>query len=263
MSLLLAPHWAFSECVLGDCESGNGTYEWANGETYSGSWEGFKPHGYGVWTSKDLQYMGDWKSGHMSGEAVVSYSNGDEYIGTVENGHWNGKGTVKYNDGDFYTGDFVMNERTGDGLESIGGDLYVGSFLQGSYHGIGTLTYSDGYRYEGDWLNGKRHGFGSETLPQKFTYTGEFSAGTWNGFGKAILASGEVLEGMWRNGKYAGSAEETYIAEQLISIASKHCSSKGFTAGTSRHRNCVVEKAIADARSQHDQRVAKIKADTA
>lgn len=51
-----------------------------------------------------------WVKGHMQGEGVLHYANGDHYEGHFENGMKSGRGEYKYASGDVYTGEYLKGD---------------------------------------------------------------------------------------------------------------------------------------------------------
>ncbi len=61
---LYATSFAYSECIEGDCSSGQGTFTYADGNKYVGEWKDGKENGKGNATSPDgSKYVGEWKDG--------------------------------------------------------------------------------------------------------------------------------------------------------------------------------------------------------
>ena len=57
--------------LIGDCENGQGTITWANGDKYEGEWKDGKKHGKGTETcSNGDKYEGDWKDGEKHGKGT-------------------------------------------------------------------------------------------------------------------------------------------------------------------------------------------------
>jgi hypothetical protein len=69
-------------CISGDCENGQGTYVYDNGEKYVGQWkdEGF--HGQGTFTyASGSKYVGEWKDDNRNGQGTSTYADGGKYVG--------------------------------------------------------------------------------------------------------------------------------------------------------------------------------------
>jgi hypothetical protein len=57
--------------LIGDCENGQGTITWANGD----------------------KYEGEWKDGNTHGKGTFTWADGDKYVGEYKDGMKHGKGT--------------------------------------------------------------------------------------------------------------------------------------------------------------------------
>jgi hypothetical protein len=104
---------------------GKGTYTWADGESFVGSFDkgipqiphsgcyvadprlrgryqgtclNAKAHGRGKATGIDI-YEGEFSNGLTDGQGTYVWSNGDRYIGQFKAGQANGRGVMKYGDG--------------------------------------------------------------------------------------------------------------------------------------------------------------------
>lgn len=73
--------------------AGDGKVEYANGDVYTGPWQGLLKEGNGV----------------------VTWSDGRTYNGYFESDQLNGHGSIKYPDGKVYEGNFVNGQKDGPG----------------------------------------------------------------------------------------------------------------------------------------------------
>ena len=109
-----------------------GTYNYPDGEQYSGEFKDDKRHGQGTYTSANgSQYIGESKDNKFHGQGTFTTAKGDQYIGEFKDDKMHGQGT--------YT--------------SIDGSQYIGEFKDDKKHGLGTYTYSDGTSETGIWRN--------------------------------------------------------------------------------------------------------------
>ncbi|WP_084418266.1 MORN repeat-containing protein [Henriciella litoralis] len=108
-----------------------GTYRWANGQTYTGEWDGWS----------------------RSGQGEMRYSNGNLYTGGWAEGVRSGTGTYKWPDGRVFTGQWVDGQRVSGTETDADGMVYVGDFEDDNRQGQGTLTYPDGQVFTGTWVN--------------------------------------------------------------------------------------------------------------
>ena len=126
-----------AKCIKGNCQDGQGTKTWADGEIYEGQWKNNKRDGQGVITHADGSiYDGHWKNNLQDGQGVVTYSNGSIYDGHWKNNLQDGQGVVTYSNG----------------------DTYKGHWKEGVKHGQGTFTWAIGREYQGAWKNGLQDG---------------------------------------------------------------------------------------------------------
>ena len=66
--LFVFPLLIFSQCLDGDCDSGQGSFKFKNG-TYTGQFLASNLHGVGAFSSnKGYSYVGNWEHGLKSGE---------------------------------------------------------------------------------------------------------------------------------------------------------------------------------------------------
>ena len=128
--LFLIPFFIFSQCVEGDCDSGEGRYKFKNG-----------------------MYSGKFFDGEIEGEGVFETKKGYSYKGFWKNGQKNGFGVERLRKGEVYEGQFKSNYRDGHGeaellstrfMKNIN---YAGQWEKGSICGQGALTYTREVRY--------------------------------------------------------------------------------------------------------------------
>ena len=169
---------------------------------------GTKHNCYGSYTSTSGNvYIGEWQNNNYNGQGVYYFLaddefRGDKYIGQFKNSNNHGQGTYYY----------LANN-------SSKGDIFSGKYKNGKINGQGTYTYKRGDKYVGQYQNNKRNGQG------KYTY-----------------ANGKVEEGIWKNDKFLYSQKK--ISPNLNSKIEEYksfCSEIGFTPGTEKFGECVVE----------------------
>ena len=197
MSLLLLGGFIYSQndgqCIVGDCENGEGTIVYENGNKYEGYWE-------------DGAQI----------EGVYYWVDGDEYEGNFKDNMRHGVGTMNWSDGRQYSGDWKNNMMNGYGIYFVSEDRYEGGFKDNLFNGQGTYFWSDGDKYEGLWANGKINGQGMmikaeyideglridgerQGLIERSTLSGdklyeiEFVAGLINGYTRLYNKKGEVI----------------------------------------------------------------------
>ena len=123
---------SYGQRCVGNCTNGQGTYTWADGKKYVGSWRDDKQSGQGTHTWPSGQkYVGSWRDGDYQ-EGTMIYENGQKFVGSWRDGKRNGQGTYTF----------------------LSGEKYDGSWKDGDYHGQGTLTYANGnIKKSGIWKN--------------------------------------------------------------------------------------------------------------
>ena len=142
---LMLPVLCFGQkCITGNCENGQGTYTWLDGN----------------------KYEGEWKDGYRNGEGTFTWSKGDKYVGEWKDNKKNGQGTATWTDGNKYVGEWKDNETNGQGTFIMqNGDKYEGEWKDGHLNGQGTY-YGKTKKYVGEWKDDKWNGQGTY-----FTYT--------------------------------------------------------------------------------------------
>ena len=66
------PMNTFGECIKGDCQNGQGTYTFPDGEKYVGEWENNKKHGQGTYTFPDgSKYEGEFRERLPNGQGTT------------------------------------------------------------------------------------------------------------------------------------------------------------------------------------------------
>ena len=125
--------------------------------------------------------------------------------------------------------------------EYTNGDLFVGEYKDGLRHGHGTYSYSKGDKYVGEYKNNNQHGQGSYTYVKGDKYLGEFKYNVRNGQGKYTYADGTITEGIFKDGKFMYAKKSTLTSNPKIEGYKSFCSEIGFTPGTEKFGECVVE----------------------
>ncbi len=82
-------HTAAAQCISGDCQNGNGTYKWDNGDMYVGDWVSGSRTGYGRYDWADgSYYVGDFKENMLDGNGAFYAQDGSSMIGTFANNNF-------------------------------------------------------------------------------------------------------------------------------------------------------------------------------
>lgn len=112
-------------------KTGEGIYEWNNGDKYEGEF------------SDDL----------MHGKGKLTIVGKGTYEGKFVRGKKSGEGTFTFINGDIYKGEWVDDKMQGSGQYTFAnGDIYKGTFANDQFNGSGTYT-KDGKSYTGTWKN--------------------------------------------------------------------------------------------------------------
>ena len=75
--------------------TGNGIYEWSNGEKYNGNFLNGKMHGKGIYKWPDGgKYEGDYINNIKEGHGIFTWANGKSFEGPFKNGKPNGGGIL-------------------------------------------------------------------------------------------------------------------------------------------------------------------------
>ncbi len=170
-------------CLSGDCEHGEGTYAYADGSRYEGSFVNGKKHGLGTFF----------------------YANGNKYIGHFMFDQYSGTGKMMEKEGDVIEGLWAKgelksaNDNNGDRDKVEYRDCSRGDCMSG----LGTFFYNEG-KFVGEFLNG---------MPIKGTiyfhngdkYTGELKNHTFHGWGVLYHKKFKnEIKGYWENSAYIG-----------------------------------------------------------
>ena len=206
ITFLTSKSWALPPCPTDkNITRGNcfGTNTFANGNKYIGEYKGYARHGQGVVI---FGLKTKWA--------------GDKYIGEFKDNQKHGQGTYTYSSGDKFIGKYKDGTRNGKGIYTfLDGDTYQGEWKNSKYHGQGTFIFKNGSKYVGEWKNDHMHGQG--------TY---------------IYADGTIEEGIWKDDKFLYPQKKpTSPSNSKIEGYKNFCSDIGFTPGTEKFGECVVE----------------------
>jgi hypothetical protein len=95
-----------ARCKSGDCQDGQGSYVWPDGQRFAGAFRHGRRHGQGAFTWPDgRKYIGGWHNGQPSGLGTRIYSDGSFLVGYFESG-------VYLGDSEHYGQRFGRSEQT-------------------------------------------------------------------------------------------------------------------------------------------------------
>jgi hypothetical protein len=153
----------------------------------------------------------DQKSGRISGEGSVKFTDGRTYDGSLVNGVKSGTGTYVWADGQRYVGFWANDLPNGRGeWTSKDGERYVGDFVAGRREGSGVFSTANGTNYDGAWKADQQSGRGKLTFPNGDIYEGDFVAGARTGTGNYRQKSGNTYVGQWIAGQRDGQGIEEW-----------------------------------------------------
>ncbi len=172
-----------SQCYLGNCFNGWGTFVFENGDEYTGQWANGVRTGLGVydWTDGSF-YVGYFHENQLNGLGIyIASAAGNDLIGYFQQGK---------------LAEAVMLDATG---------CIMGNCIDGA----GIYLWENGDMYVGQWVNGKRTGYGRYDWADLSRYIGEFQNGMLNGVGEYIGADGKKLLGIFQNNQFLDPATDT------------------------------------------------------
>ena len=251
------------QCIDGNCNDGQGTFKYKNGDIYEGDFKDGLLHGNGKLTFKDGDiYIGEFKNSNRDGYGIWKKE------GWVTEGYWkedwlHGK-VIQVAPGlkrEKFVGEVALYERL-EGISNFNDNIFSGIFKNnlpfkgivlgkdGSYFEgsikqdevYDTRYYDTGYLeriingdiYVGETKNGKLTGKGSFLIlsePMKTLVTGNFINGKLNGKGKRISDDGVIQEGYFKNNIMDGQGSITYsngvILKGDINFTKKTLETKG------------------------------------
>ncbi|XP_068604515.1 junctophilin-1-like [Brachionichthys hirsutus] len=234
-----------------------GRFDFEDGGTYCGGWEGGKAHGHGVCTGPKAQgeYSGSWSNG-FEVVGVYTWPSGNLYRGYWAQGKRHGLG-VESKGKWTYRGEWTYGFKGRYGVrQSLNSPArYEGTWSKGLQDGYGVETYGDGGTYQGQWTGGMRHGYGvRQSVPYGMasvihsplrtslsslrseksngTLLTDSPAGTRGGFVLNFHTDGEGSEkrkGLFRGGSLFGSLQRLRKSDSRSSISSKRSSARSDT----------------------------------
>jgi hypothetical protein len=217
---------------------GTGTFEYKNGDSYTGEYLDDLREGHGVMTFGASKYEGSWKGnkrhGHgkltstITGLPLSSRKGGDsadndgeddgddqqqqqaQFIGEFKEDS-KVQGIEIMPDGSKYEGSYFDNQKSGIGTFVFkNGDVYNGEWREDEMNGVGKYDYiSSGSSYEGFFEHGKMHGTGVYTS-RDGVYTGTFHHDVKHGRGVYKWVNGEEYEGDYQENVRHGDGVYRY-----------------------------------------------------
>ena len=191
----------FSGEIKAGLFSGNGTISLSNGGVFTGSFDGGRFSGDGVFYNSvdtnhaDWHFAGVFQNGQASGGAFyfpdgTTITIGRDTEGVTVNGpDWQYYGGFSES-GQNGTGSFVFED----------GSIYTGGFFNGLADGAGEYADAQGNLiYSGDFREGLFDGQGTYFSPGGWSYEGRFKDGLFDGNGR-VVDHGMIIQGIWEEG---------------------------------------------------------------
>jgi hypothetical protein len=242
----LPPGSSMSSCPI----SGHGSFEFPDGDKYTGEWLNSKPHGQGRFEFRNGNlYVGTFRNGLRHGKGVHTWARGNKYEGDYVNDKMHGKGVFTSASGNKYEGDYVNDKMHGKGVfTSDSGNKYEGDYVDGKMHGKGVFTFPNGDTYEGAFVNGDFHGKGSF----KFKVDGQHSYA----LGRHSFNAGDEVDGVFERKKLHGKCIYTFFTGEKFECTFVEGRCPEFDARQADVRAKVKEvKAAAEAKAAKYRRV--------
>ena len=169
------------------------------------------------------------------------HSTGYKYIGEFKNNKYHGYGIGTFKDGEKYVGQFKQGKYNGQGKTTfVNGNKHIGEYKHGQRNGLGIMFYLSGDTYLGEYKNAQKHGQGIYKFVNGIKEVGEFKNSKLNGYAIRYGADGSILkEGIWKDDKFIYANKPT--SNSKIEGYKNFCSEIGFTPGTEKFGECVVE----------------------
>ena len=156
----------FAESTLSKCKGTimskekncYGSFEFSNGDTYTGEVQNGKSNGQGTYIFKEYgsKHVGEFKDNRPNGKVTSTYLNGDIYVGEQKDGLYHGKGTFTWASGNKYVGEWKDGKRHGLGTSTFpNGAKFTGNFIENQPNGIGTYVSLEGDSIQIKFENGK------------------------------------------------------------------------------------------------------------
>ncbi len=198
--------------------TGEGTYTFADGEVYTGTFVNGQPQGHGHSVSPEgVIYDGQWADGVEHGHGRLTLPDGGVYEGDFLDGNQTGQGVFTSAAGR-YSGLWKNGVPEGHGIfEYPDGSVYTGQWHGGRRHGPGRWRAADGSLYEGDWAGNRPHGMGELHEASGGVYRGEWQHGTRTGYGVWVGLAGDRYEGMWLANRRHGYGYERTLEQHEYS----------------------------------------------
>ncbi len=184
-----------------------------NGDKYSGDFDNKgRRSGDGIYNyANGNEYIGEFYKGNKHGYGKLKFYENGKYVGCYEgyfkNGYYDGKGKIHMFDNYNYEGYFKKGKYDGKGkyYSNTGNLKYEGSFKNGNFHGQGQYDeFNNKICYIGSFKKDKFCGKGVlKNFKADTEYTGMFKNDLFNG--KGVLKNSKnntiIAEGIFKDGE--------------------------------------------------------------
>ena len=85
LGLLLSTS-VYANCIQGDCNNGQGTWLFKNGDKYIGEHKNDLPNGFGTIKTKEASIEGNFKDGQLNGLGTIIFITGKVIKGKFKDG---------------------------------------------------------------------------------------------------------------------------------------------------------------------------------
>ena len=208
------------DILNGDTRTGTGTFTWATGEVYKGTWEEDTMVGSGKMTWPDLGvYEGEFLNNKRQGNGTFTWFYDGEpengapvsYTGDWINDKIGSHGTLVLAGIGTYEGDFSKQIRSGDGTFTwLNGDIYTGAWANDVITGEGTLRLADGTVLAGTFQRGVLYNGTVTYNINKGIVKRNVKGGKVDAAVTIKYSDGTIVEGRLVNQAFSGNVTITY-----------------------------------------------------
>lgn len=191
--------------------TGEGTFEFVSGTTYTGHWYNNEMNGLGVLNiPNEGTYTGEFIDSQKTGRGVFNWEDGAFYDGEWKNDQMDGFGTYNSPNSITYTGIFKENVFR-DGICEFKNETgsYTVTYKASAIDNL-EINYIDGTQYSGATDGITLCGTGTMTFPNGDHYSGKFDEGLRNGQGVYTWSNGDEYNGIWEDDAMSGNGKYTF-----------------------------------------------------